>query len=74
MPHEYVRGGTAKLLTLFHPATGEVRVRGVESVTNAVLHPWLQEQIQQVLATLPARTPATSPEENRAEWESWQAG
>ncbi len=27
-PHEYVRGGTAKLLTLFCPATGEVRARG----------------------------------------------
>src|SRR5713101_142289 len=24
-PHEYIRGGTAKLLTLFRPATGEVR-------------------------------------------------
>jgi hypothetical protein len=28
-PHEYVRGGTAKRLTLFHPATGQVRVKGV---------------------------------------------
>lgn len=51
-----------------------MRVRGVQSATNAVLHPWLQEQIEQILATLPARTPPTSPEENRAEWESWQAG
>lgn len=25
--HEYVRAGTAKQVTLFHPATGEVRVR-----------------------------------------------
>jgi hypothetical protein len=33
-PHEYVRQGTAKLLTLFHPATGEVRVRGVRQATN----------------------------------------
>src|SRR5207244_11929173 len=24
-PHEYIRGGIAKLLTLFRPATGEVR-------------------------------------------------
>src|SRR5262249_23300490 len=30
-PHEYVRGGTAKLLTLFHPATGHVRAKGVRS-------------------------------------------
>jgi len=27
-PHEYIRGGTAKLLTLFRPATGEVRAKG----------------------------------------------
>ena len=30
-PHEYVRAGTAKLLTLFRPATGEVRGKGVTS-------------------------------------------
>jgi hypothetical protein len=28
-PHEHVRNGTAKLLTLFHPASGAVRVKGV---------------------------------------------
>ncbi len=39
-PHEYERGGTAKLLTLFRPATGQIRAKGVVSVTNAVLHPW----------------------------------
>lgn len=27
--HEYIRAGTAKLLTLFHPADGHVRVKGV---------------------------------------------
>ena len=25
-PHEYLRGGTAKVLTLFHPADGQVRI------------------------------------------------
>src|SRR5438128_7495165 len=30
-PHEHVRHGTAKMLTLFHPATGQVRVKGVTS-------------------------------------------
>ncbi|MCK7491802.1 MAG: hypothetical protein MZW92_09165 [Comamonadaceae bacterium] len=35
-------GGTAKLLTLFHPATGQVRVKGVTRTPNTVLHPWLQ--------------------------------
>jgi hypothetical protein len=53
-PHEYIRGGTAKLLTLFRPATGEVRAKGVPNAPNAVLHPWLQGELTQVLATLPA--------------------
>jgi len=62
-PHEYLRGGTAKLLTLFHPATGEVRAQGVTSGTNAVLHPWLQAHLQALLVTLPAvvALPATHP-------------
>ena len=34
-PHEYIRNGTAKMLTLFHPATGKVRVKGVTQSTNA---------------------------------------
>ena len=41
-PHEYVRGGTAKLLTLFRPATGEVRAQPTERTPNAVLHPSLR--------------------------------
>jgi hypothetical protein len=53
-PHEYLRGGTAKLLTLFHPATGALRAKGVEHATNAILHPWLQAELTAVLATLPA--------------------
>ena len=35
-PHEYEQGGTAKLLTLFRPATGELRVKGVPSAINAM--------------------------------------
>ena len=31
--HEYIRNGTAKMLTLFHPATGKVRVKGVTQST-----------------------------------------
>ena len=45
-PHEYVRGGTAKLLTLFRPATGEVRAQPVLQATNAILHPWLQRELE----------------------------
>jgi hypothetical protein len=57
-PHEYIRGGTAKLLTLFRPATGEVRARGVSSAPNRVLHPWLQEELSQILQTC---TPPPAP-------------
>ena len=38
-PHEYIRAGTAKLLTLFHPASGQLHVKGVTSCPNVVLHP-----------------------------------
>ena len=72
-PHEYVRHGTAKLLTLFHPASGHVRVKGVRSASNAVLHPWLQRELAAILAELPA--PKAGPaDENRAAWATWQAG
>ena len=73
-PHEYVRAGTAKQLTLFHPASGEVRVKGVRRCTNAVLHPWLTAELAAILAALPEPTEAPSPEENRRRWERWQAG
>ncbi len=56
-PHEYVRGGTAKVLTLFRPADGRVRVEGATSVTNAVLHPWLKRELGAILAELPALPP-----------------
>ena len=72
-PHEYVRQGTAKLLTLFHPASGEVRVRGVRRATNEVLHPWLKEEFAAILDAQPERE-AVSVEQNRAEWHSWQEG
>src|SRR5947209_4148542 len=51
LPHEYARGGTAKLLTLFRPATGQVRAKGVLSAPNAVLHPWLNmaESLQRII-------------------------
>jgi len=67
-PHEDLRGGTAKLLTLFHPATGAVRARGVTSSVNAVLHPWLQVQLTQILSALPAPPPlGTGPL-----WDTWE--
>lgn len=63
----------AKLMTLFHPATGRVRVKGVRSCPNAVLHPWLKEHLEAILEGLQQQQ-VVSPEENRALWESWQEG
>ena len=81
-PHEYERGGTAKRLPLFRPATGKIRAKGVVSVTNAVLHPWLKEQLLAVLEAedkakaeaaeeepAPAPTPAELAEAQA--WETW---
>ncbi len=73
-PHEYLRNGTAKLLTLFHPADGQVRVRGVTSSSNAVLHGWLKEELPAILAALPKPEVSLSPQQNRALWEVWQEG
>lgn len=74
-PHEYVRGGTAKLLTLFRPATGEVRAQAVEHAPNAVLHPWLKAEWEAILAAqsaLPSDTAAARAA--RSYWDAWQAG
>jgi transposase len=60
------------LLTLFRPATGEVRARPVQQAPNAVLHPWLKEELGAILLTLPAvetRIPAReAPEWRWCEW------
>jgi hypothetical protein len=67
-PHEYVRGGTAKLLTLFRPATGEVRALPVARAPNAVLHPWLKRELEAILAELPPPDP-DGPGRAAAAWE-----
>src|SRR3954449_6804145 len=55
-PHEYIRGGTTKILTLFHPASGQVRLypaaRGTNAVLHPWLHPWLRERLSEILAEL----------------------
>lgn len=70
-PHEYVRNGTAKLLTLFHPSDGAVRVKGVTSCPNVVLHEWLKEQLTAILDALPTPAVDLPPEAVRAAWETW---
>ena len=73
LPHEYLRDGTAKVLTLFRPADGRVRLHGVTACPNAVLHPWLKRELADILAGMPA--PAAEPATGwRAAWERWQEG
>jgi len=69
--HEYVRNGTAKLLTLLRPKTGEVRAKGIRNAPNTVLHPWLQDQLTQILSTLPAITLSEAERPVLAHWETW---
>jgi transposase len=73
-PHEYVRGGTTKILILFHPASGQVRLQQAARGTNAVLHPWLRERLSEILTQVPASAPARDPAVTRAAWAVWQAG
>jgi hypothetical protein len=50
-----------------------VRVKGVTSSTNVVVHSWLQAELTAVLAAAPAidMTPSA---EHRKSWEVWQEG
>ena len=74
LPHEYVRNGTAKLLTLFEPSSGQLRVKGVTSTTNAVLHPWMKEQLSAILQTLPPTPLVEDDTANLLIWQRWQRG
>jgi hypothetical protein len=71
-PHHHLRNGTAKLMSLFHPATGRVQVKGVRSCTKAVLHPWLKHELESILDTLLPPQELLSPKENRTVCKSWQ--
>jgi hypothetical protein len=61
---------------LFRPATGEVRAKPVERAPNAVLHPWLQEELGQILAALPPLASAPEAGTGRPEraWSEWGYG
>ena len=64
------------MLTLFHPTSGKVRVKGVLHSTNAILHPWIKEQVTEILAGLPvpseAEAEAEAEADYRMDWECWQ--
>ena len=68
-PHEYIRGGTAKLLTLFRPATGQVRAAAVARAPNTVLHPWLQAELTAILATCPPAPAEATPGRRWSDWD-----
>lgn len=72
-PHEYVRNGTAKLVTLFCPRSGELRAKGVATTSNAVLHPWLRQELTVILDRLP-KAAAVTDAANHKQWEAWQQG
>ncbi|MCC6444027.1 MAG: transposase [Armatimonadetes bacterium] len=72
-PHEYQRAGTVKLLTLLHPAEGQVRVKGTASCTNTILHGWLKAELTAILQTLPGPAIPSDPTSLRTVWEGWQA-
>src|SRR5215210_6930706 len=73
-PHEYIRGGTTKIMTLFHPASGQVRLQSATRGTNAVLHPWLRERLSEILAELPPPGSSQDPAATQVAWAVWPAG
>ena len=62
------------MLLLFEPASGQARVQGVSSTANAVLHPWLKEQLSAIVAALPAARPVEDAAANRRLGQRWQEG
>ena len=73
-PHAYQRAGTAQRLTVVPPRAGHVRVKGVPSPANALLHPWLKAELSTMLATRPERPHDPLAAANRAAWRVGQAG
>jgi hypothetical protein len=66
--HQYIRGKTCKLLTLFRPATGQLRAEPVDQSTKAILHPWLCRELAAILKTCPP-APEEIPDGRR--WQDW---
>jgi len=47
--------------------------KSVTQSTNAILHPWIREQIAEILHTL-LEKPTLEEEANREVWKAWQQG
>ena len=62
-----------KILTLFNPATGQVRIQPASQSPNTVLHAWLKAELLAILAMLPPlATPLLDPMATRTLWQAWQ--
>jgi hypothetical protein len=48
-------------------------MKGVLRTTNAILHPWMETEFEDILTELPEPT-LLDPMENRRRWGRWQAG
>lgn len=66
--HHYLRGDTAKLRTLFRPATGAFRAEAVQQRTTALLHPWVQRALTAILTQCP---PAPERVPTGRRWHDW---
>jgi hypothetical protein len=74
-PHESLRDGTAKVMALSHPADGRVRVTGVTTCPNPVLHGWRKAELTATLAALPTPPVAPAGEASlRSPRQRWQDG
>ena len=69
-PHEYFRGGTAKMLTLFRPGSGQLCSQPVTRTTNTVIHPWLMGEMESILSDLPDNREGI--DEKWQEWATWR--
>ncbi|MGH3180519.1 MAG: helix-turn-helix domain-containing protein [Streptosporangiaceae bacterium] len=67
--HQYERGGTMKLLTLFRPATGELRAEAVDRAPNAILHPWLKAELGAIMQQCEPAPGAASTGRRWADWD-----
>ena len=61
-------------MTIFHPATGELRAKGTRRCRNEDLHPWMKGELSALLKERPLSEETLSEQENRAQWQRWQQG